>query len=41
MVGPLLGGAVATFFGIKYVFILAGLILLSISIATRRQHTDG
>lgn len=38
MAGPLLGGLIATFCGMHYVFIAAGLILLSISIIVRR-HT--
>ncbi|ERT56455.1 MFS transporter [Megasphaera vaginalis (ex Srinivasan et al. 2021)] len=38
MAGPLLGGMIATFCGMHYVFIAAGLILLSISIIVRR-HT--
>ncbi len=36
MTGPLLGGVIATVFGIKYVFIMAGVILLAISISARR-----
>lgn len=38
MTGPLLGGVVATFLGIKYIFILAALIVLAISIAAQRQR---
>lgn len=38
MTGPLLGGVVATFLGIKYIFILAAFIVLAISIAAQRQR---
>ncbi len=38
MTGPLLGGVVATFLGIKYIFILAALIVLAISVAAQRQR---
>ena len=38
MAGPLLGGIIATFFGIKYVFILAGVIVLCMSISARKQR---
>lgn len=38
MTGPLLGGVVATFFGIKYIFILAAFIVLVISIAAQKQR---
>lgn len=38
MTGPLLGGVIATFLGIKYIFILAALIVLAISIAARNQR---
>lgn len=39
MTGPLLGGAVATFFGMRYVFVLAGFILICIAIAVQRQKS--
>lgn len=35
MAGPLLGGVIATVVGMKYVFLVAGLILLSISLSVR------
>ena len=38
MAGPLLGGVIATFFGIKYVFVLAGVIVLIMSISARKQR---
>ncbi len=38
MTGPLFGGVIATFLGIKYIFILAALIVLAISIAAQRQR---
>ena len=38
MTGPLLGGVVATFLGIKYIFILAAFIVLAISIAAQLQR---
>lgn len=38
MTGPLLGGVVATLLGIKYIFILAALIVLAISIAAQRHR---
>jgi DHA1 family multidrug resistance protein-like MFS transporter len=37
MIGPLLGGAIATLLGIKYVFIAAGIILTSISIVVQKR----
>lgn len=33
MIGPLLGGVVATFLGMKYVFFTAGVILIALSVA--------
>jgi len=39
MVGPILGGFVATLLGIKYVFVVAGTILILISILSRTQRT--
>lgn len=42
MAGPLLGGVIATVVGMKYVFLVAGCILLAISISVRLrkyQHT--
>ncbi len=38
MVGPLLGGLIATFAGIKYVFVFAGLIVLTMSFFVRKQR---
>lgn len=38
MAGPLLGGVIATFVGIKFVFVLAGAIVLIMSIFARRQQ---
>lgn len=35
MAGPLLGGVIATLVGMKYVFLVAGLILLAISLCVR------
>ena len=40
MTGPILGGAIATFIGMKYVFFAAGLILLAISWTVRRKRTQ-
>lgn len=40
MVGPLLGGVVATYFPIKTVFILAGVILILISCAVYSSHKN-
>ena len=37
MTGPLLGGAIATIFGMKYVFLAAGLILFVISATVRKK----
>lgn len=39
MTGPILGGAIATFIGMKYVFFAAGFILLAISWTVRRKRT--
>ena len=38
MAGPLLGGVIATFVGIKFVFVLAGVIVLIMSVFARRQQ---
>lgn len=38
--GPILGGAIATFLGMKYVFFAAGFILLGISWTVRRQSRE-
>lgn len=38
MTGPLLGGVVATFLGIRYIFVLAACIVLLISISARRHR---
>lgn len=38
MAGPLLGGLIATFIGMKYVFLFAGFVLFAISILARRQQ---
>lgn len=38
MIGPLLGGAIATLLGMKYVFAAAGILLLTISIIVQRQR---
>lgn len=41
MAGPLLGGVIATFLGMHYVFIAAGIILLSISLCVRlKKYPD-
>ena len=40
MAGPILGGLIATFIGMKPVFIVAGLILITISYLSRRQQHD-
>lgn len=37
MGGPILGGVIATFLGMKYVFLAAGALLLVISIAVQRK----
>jgi DHA1 family multidrug resistance protein-like MFS transporter len=39
MAGPILGGLIATFIGMKYVFVAAGLILIAISLISRRQRS--
>ena len=39
MTGPILGGAIATFIGMKYVFFAAGFILLAISWTVHRKRT--
>ncbi|MDY4919671.1 MAG: MFS transporter [Phascolarctobacterium sp.] len=38
MVGPLVGGAIATFFPLRALFIVAAFILLGISVAVWRKH---
>ncbi len=38
MTGPILGGIIATFIGMKFVFIIAGLILIVISMLARQQQ---
>ncbi len=38
--GPLLGGVIATLFGMKYVFLAAGCILLGISLTIRRNRRE-
>ena len=40
MAGPILGGLVATICGMKAVFLVAGIILISISIISRRHEHD-
>ena len=40
MAGPLLGRVIATFVGIKFVFVLAGVIVLIMSIFARRQQKN-
>ena len=40
MGGPILGGLIATFLGMKYVFIAAGFILLAIAFLSRRQRPE-
>lgn len=37
MGGPILGGVIATFLGMKYVFLAAGALLLFISLAVQRK----
>jgi DHA1 family multidrug resistance protein-like MFS transporter len=37
MTGPIIGGLIATFLGMKYVFFVAGFILLGISRTIRRK----
>ncbi len=38
VIGPLFGGAIASFFGMKYVFFAAGTILIAMSAAVRRKY---
>ncbi len=40
MIGPLLGGVIATYYPIKSVFILAGIILLGISVTVFMTHKN-
>ena len=37
MGGPILGGVIATFLGMKYVFLAAGALLIFISLAVQRK----
>ncbi|WP_427114114.1 MFS transporter [Megasphaera sueciensis] len=40
MIGPILGGVIATFIGIKFVFIAAGFILIAISLLSRKHRRE-
>ena len=40
MTGPIVGGLIATFIGMKYVFFAAGFILLGISWSIRQYRQE-